>query len=255
VAKGELIGSLAFIPLSSLGGCGLSMLIPSEPARTVFAVFGLLAPFVGLAALVLMWGDGSRYRRSLDFAAKADALRLAFREGPTPEQYRPVKRFQTFAGPTHESAGNLLAGLHGDADVLAFDYGCTWGTGRWAYAIGQTVFIFEGAAAGVPDLIVTPKGMMDKLSEFVGLSGGPLPLPGQDAFNRAYALSSDQGKQAVSCFSPDLAALCVKEGKLGLEVSDGSALVYWQNTLVKPGELPARLETALRAARLLRREG
>jgi hypothetical protein len=255
VVRSVLIGSLAFIPLGCLGGCGLSLLVPNDTARAVFGIFGVLAPFIGLGALLLMWGDRGRYGRSLELANQADALGLAFRERPTPEQYGPVKRFQLFAGPTHEFASNLLAGRHGGADVLVLDYSCAWGSGRWAYTVGQTVFIFEGAAAGVPDLIVSPKGVMDKLSEFVGLGGGPLPLPGQDAFNRAYALSAERGKEAVARFSPELAALCVKEDKLALEVSGGAVLAYWLNAYVKPGELPARLETALRAARLLRREG
>jgi hypothetical protein len=240
---------LALIPLSCLGGCGLAMLIPHETARAVFAGIGLLAPFLGLGGMLLMLGDRSRYGRSLDLALLGDELGLAYTEQPTRRQLREVRQFQVFREPTDDYSRNGLEGEFKKTPVVIMDYNCSWGRGRLAYVIAQTVLVFPEALPEAPDLILFPKGLLDKLADAVGLGGRPVRIPGEKQLNKAYGLFSEE--EAAALFTADVAEICLEERKLVLEVSGGSLLVYWAETYIKPGELPDRLATAVKLKRLL----
>jgi hypothetical protein len=247
--------SAAFIPLSCLGGCGLAMLIPNETAQAVLGMVGILAPFIGLGGLLLMWGDRGRYGRSLDFALQAQELGLSYLEQPTPQQLAVVKSFQTFQDPTSEYSRNCLTGPYESTSVLIMDYSCAWGRGRFAYVIAQTVIVLPDVLAKAPDLILCPKGLFGKLAEAAGLGGRSIPVAGQEQLNREYALHSEEPARAAALFTSKVAEVCLREGNLVLEVSRGSLLVFWSETYFKPGELEERLATALELGALLRRAG
>jgi hypothetical protein len=255
LTRSLLYGSMAFMPLSCLGGFGLAALVRQESVQAVLFGFALLAPFVGLGGLLLMWGDRHRYGRSLDLALEADRLGLAYTEKPAEKQLNLFRSFQVFHDPTNEFALNRLAGRYQGALVVLLDYSCSWGPGRFAYVVRQTAIVLQAVLPRVPDLLLYPKSFMGQLAEAVGLGDRPVPVPGHKEFNGVYGLYAAQGKEAVACLTPALAALCVQEGTLVAEVSDGSLLVYWRETYLPPGELQARLDTALEVARLLRQAG
>jgi hypothetical protein len=255
LARALFFGSIAFIPLSCFGGCGLAMLIHHETTQAIFGMVGLFAPFIGLGGLILMWSDRGRYGRSLDLALLADKLGLAFTEHPPKKQMGLLKQLQVFHEPTSQAARNSLAGDYKNASVVIMDYSCAWGRGRFAYVIAQTVFVFPDEAPEAPDLILYPKGLFSKLVEAVGLQGRPIPVPGEKQLNKEYGLYSEEADAAAARFTSAMAEACLQENKLVLEVSRGDVLVYWMEQYIKPGELQARLATALKLTRLLKQGG
>jgi hypothetical protein len=162
-----------------------------------------------------------------------------------------VKEFQVFHDPTSEYARNGLEGEYKKTPVLIMDYSCAWGRGRFAYVIAQTIFVFPDALPEVPDLLLHPKGLLDKLTEAVGLGGRPIPVPDEKRLNKEYGLFSKAEKRAARLFTAEVADVCLDEKKLVLEVSRGSLLVFWSETYVKPGDLQDHLATAIRLKRLL----
>jgi hypothetical protein len=244
-------GSIAFMVLSCPGFCGLGWLIRNETIQMVFYGAALLAPFLGLGAMILMWSDRGRYGRSLELAHQAEELGLAYREQPARRQLGELREFQVFHDPTSEYSRNCLDGEYKRTPVLIMDYSCAWGRGRFAYVIAQTVFVFPDVLPEAPDLLLHPKGLLDKLTEAIGLGGRPIPVPDEKQLNKEYGLFSNAEKQATRLFTADVADVCLDEKKLVLEVSRGSLLVFWSETYVKPGELQDRLATALRLKRLL----
>src|SRR5436305_12746591 len=106
LARTLFFGSIAFMPLSCLGGCGLAMLIKQETVQAVFGILGLLGPFVGLGGLLLMWSDRSRYGRSLDLALQAEEWGLAYSEQAPERKHDLLRDFQVFHDPTSDVARN-----------------------------------------------------------------------------------------------------------------------------------------------------
>src|SRR5262245_47623855 len=93
---GIFYGSIAFIPLSCIVCCGGAALIPNDTGKAIFGISAMLAPFVGLTGMILMWSDRSRYGRSVDLALEADELGLGFVEKPGKRDLKLVRSFQLF---------------------------------------------------------------------------------------------------------------------------------------------------------------
>ncbi len=243
-------GSIAFMLLSCPGFFGLGAFIRNETIQMVFYATAIFGPFVGLGGMILMLGDRGRYGRSVELALQADELGLAFREQPSRRQVGEVSGFLAFQDHDDEHARNSLEGEYKKASLLIMDYNCSWGTGRYAHVIMQTVFVFPDALSAAPDLVLYPKGLLDKLADAVGLRGRAITIPGEKQMNKEYGLYSDREKQAVALFTPDVVDACLEERKLVVEVNRGTLLVFWSDTYVKSADLADRLATAQRLKKL-----
>lgn len=246
-----LWGCLALMPASLIGGCGLAIVIPHDTLRAVFGMVAVLGPFVGLAGILLMWNDRGRYDRALDLARQGDRLGLAYSEQATEAEHEQVAAFQVFNEHTSDYAVNQLTGQIDDTQVLVMDYNCAWGGGASANVIRQTVIILHDAVSNVPELILYPKTLLQKLAETVGLGDNAVKISGADKFNRTYGLYSKQRNKSAALFAAKLVAFCLKEKDLVVEVMGGNLLVYWAETNIMPEQLKDRLATAVELAQLL----
>jgi hypothetical protein len=237
-------GSIALIPLSCGVCCGPIPFIPNETVKAVFGISGFVGPIIGLVGVILMWSDRHRYGRGLDLALLADEWDMSFTETPPEEQLDLVRSFQAFRDPTKEVARYCLVGIHDDRSVVIVEYSCSWVTERATYVKSQTAIVFEGAVPEIPDLVVYPKSVVEKLADAVGLPGDAVKVPKQDKFNKKFTLYADKAIRATACFSPTLAALCVEEGDVVLEANGGNLLVYWLETYISAADLPDRLAIA-----------
>jgi hypothetical protein len=138
--------------------------------------------------------------------------------------------------------------------VVIMDYSCAWGPARFAYVISQAAIAFPDAVPRAPDLVLYPKDLIGKVAEAVGLGGRFVSLPGNEHFNKEYGLRSDVEPATASLFTSEVSDICLREKKLVLEVSEGSLLVYWLETYIKPEDLESRVGTAVELAHLLSRQ-
>jgi predicted Zn finger-like uncharacterized protein len=243
---------ICMIPGGLCGGCGLAMVIPNGAIQAVLGMVGILAPFVGLGGVLLMLGDRGRYSRSLAIARAGNELDFTYTEQPGRSQRRFLNDFNVFHDPTSDSGLNHMKGDRRGTAVVILDYSCSWGRGKWARHVGQTVFVFQDALNRSTDLVLCPRGLFARLTEAVGLGGKPIPVAGQDDFNASYGLYSPDRKAAAQRFTAELVELCLDQRHLVLEVRNRSLLVYWDGTYIRPNELPDRLETAERILQHLR---
>lgn len=241
---------IAWMPLTLFGCCGLGLASGSGNLAVGGFMAGILLPFVGLGGLLLMGNDRLRYSRSYALASEADELGLRFRETPTRKQYGFLNDFQLLSDPTNEAARDWISGDYRGRRMTAVDYSCAWGRGKFARVIGMTVLVVDPVER-VPNFILSPRGLFDRLTEAVGLTGKPLPVPGEKEFSRSYGLFGRQGREAAGRFGRELIDLCMEEGDLVIEVRDGVMLLYHSDKRIKPAELEEFLRLGGKVARLL----
>lgn len=244
-----MYASLIFIPLSFVGGIALFKL-ENRIVQSFACPLALLGPFAGLAGLMLMGIDRPRYRRAIGFAMAGDKLGLQYVEKPGKSLVGQVNGFRPFDGHTDEAARDCLTGKCGQGNVIFMDYSCSWGRGGLAAVKNETVFVFPSAAPRVADFFVSPKTWLTKLTANF-LSGNTVAVPGNDGFNNAYSLVAANAIFGAAVITKEIAALCLQEKCLIIEVRHGSILVMWSGVYIEPNQLANRLATAQRLVQLL----
>jgi SUKH-4 immunity protein of toxin-antitoxin system len=242
--------SFLFVPLSVVGGVAL-MWVDHRIVQAFACTLAMLGPFAGLAGLMLMAGDQSRYRRALAIAIFGDKLGLRYTEPPNPQMVSLVNCFYPFEGHTDEAAHNCLAGEIENTPVVIMDYSCSWGRGGFAPVKHLTVFVFPGAVPRTPDLLLSPKSWLTRMASNI-VGGNAIQIPGQEQVNKAYNLYSAEPHLAASVFTGEIAAICLQEKKLVIEVRRGALLIFWSGTMIKPRHLQERFATVQRLMRLMR---
>ena len=181
---------------------------------------------------------------------KLDALGMAYTEWPREKQYAFVASLRLFTERTFDSATNLFKGTYRGCKVTGMDYSYTWGVGRYQTAYTQTVVLLHDAVTGVPNFVLSPRGMLDRISPW--LSKDRIELEGEKQFNRQFALSGGLHEDDIAeCFTSEVIDLCLEDATLSIEVFSGDLIVCRQGRAVAAGGYEPFLEQAIRLAEAL----
>jgi hypothetical protein len=176
---------------------------------------------------------------------------MRFLAQPADKHFDLVRSFQVFNDPTRDGTVNCLKGEYKGRPVTICDYSCGWNTPGGQVIAAQTTIVFENAVPDIPNLIIFPKGMIDKIADAVGVPGKAIKVPKAEKFNKKFGLYSEQGVKVAACVSPKLANLCIDEGKVVLEANEGNLLIYWPETYLAATDLDDRLAGADEMAQAL----
>ncbi len=204
---------------------------------------GIILLIAGLVGVFWMAGSCSRARRRVALAEYAGRCGYEYIDRPDRRKLGFLDAFQLIAGPGPYKTGWLVRGEAGGHHFLAMDCRIVWNKGPEEAAVSQTILVLESCVKGVPGLSVSPRGMWQAPG---------LVVRGQDAFNKAFVLASQEFEAAPRAIGPGLAAFCVAEKRLAFESRGDDLLVYWPGELLPPDRLDERLSIACEVARLLR---
>jgi hypothetical protein len=246
-------GFIALMPLGLACPCGIAIALRNTVPQAVVTTFGVLAfvlPIVGLAGTLLMGMDIGRYGRKLAVAQKLDELGMAYTEWPKQKQYSFARSLRLFAEQTFDSATNYYEGKYRGHKVTGMDYSFTWGVGRYQAAYTQTVMLLHDAITGVPNFVMSPRGILDRISPW--LSADRIELEGEKKFNRQFALSCGMRADGIAeHFTPEVIDLCLEDATLSVEVFSGDLIVCRQGRAIAAGGYEPMLEQAVRLAKAL----
>jgi hypothetical protein len=247
----------AFILLMPLGcacPCALAVAIDHNTTRTVLGVTAFLLPFVGLGGMLLMMTDINRYGRMLAVARKVDALGFVYTDWPREPKYAFMRGLRLFSHANVHVATNLFEGAYGDYEVTGMDYSYTLGFGRYQIAHDQTVVVLHDAVRGIPNFVLSPRGLVDKVLPWLGERG--IELAGEKAFNKQFVLGGGlRGGEVADYFTPEVIDLCLADPDLTAEVNDGTLIVYRRGKVLPAGGIEPLLREAVALAEALRGEG
>ena len=127
--------------------------------------------------------------------------------------------------------------------MLILDYSSVWSQGDNSVRVMQTVLILTEAVPGVPGMILQPLGFWET---------SPLPVPGEEPFNKKFSLASQFFDDAPRFISPEFAAMCLDNAGITLEIRNGDLCMMWKGKRLRPELLLEKVKLACEAARLLR---
>jgi len=238
-------GCVLLVPL----GCAGPMIVASFFRDNVgIVITGVVLPLVALGCMILLWRDLRRYTRSVALAEQAGRMGWRFTEKPPPERYYRLKLLQSFPQARDDRGVNLLEGEVAGHAAWAIDFTPDSGVGRGAVGVmasdtsTQTVLLLPGAASGLPDFVVAPKGWMDRVGQMFG--GRLVELPDYPEFNQQMALRGRDAETIASRLTPEFIALCLKENAVTLEVHDGDLVVLRRKKTLSPTQFVEMVEHA-----------
>ncbi len=242
---------IVLMPLGCICPCSLAFAIPHDTTRTVLGVIAFLLPFVGLGGTLLMMGDMSRYAKMYAVARTADELGFAYTDYPKEKKYAFLRSLRLFRDQNFDAADNYFAGKYKGFDVAGLNYGIALGFGRYQTVFTQTVIILYDAVPDVPDFVLSPRGLLQKFIPW--LSGHRIEVPGEDKFNKEFALGGGLREDEVADhFTEDVIDLFLAERDLSAELADGTLVVCRRNTIASAQGIEPLLKLAVKVARALR---
>ena len=232
-------GFLAAIPLGVVCPCGLAAVVYrlapdwSQPV----ALSSFLLPLLGLAGALLLLGDRSRVKRSLALAKLADAVGLRYTGRADADRVAAVAAFpylNLLRTPRSENGANLLEGTYRRRNLTAVDYTFLGLLAYKHFVSRQTVAAFTGGFRALPDFAAAPRAWGDWVDRFLlGEGAGRQIKTIRDReFNRRFAVVGEDERTVAECLGPGVRDLLLEDGGLGLEVHDGSLLVYRRGALI-----------------------
>jgi hypothetical protein len=253
LALSFFIGCIALMPIGLACPCGIGIALRGrvpEGVVTTFYVLAFVLPLVGLAGTLLMGMDIGRYGHKVAVARAIDALGMAYTEWPKEKQYSFARSLRLFAEQTFDSATNYFEGKYRRCKVTGLDYSFTWGVGRYQAAYTQTVLLLHDAVPDVPNFVLSPRGLLDRISPWLGKDR--IELEDEDEFNRRFALSGRVRQDDIAeCFTTAVVDLCLEDATISVEVFSGDLIVCRQGRTLTAGGYEPLLDHAVRLAETL----
>jgi hypothetical protein len=244
-------GFIALMPLGCVCPCALGSAINHETTRTVLFVTAFILPLVGLAGTMLMTMDLGRYGKMLAVARAVDALGFVYTGWPKEKQYGFLRSLRLFSTQTFDAAYDLFEGEYRRFPVTGLRYSYSVGVGRYQIVHDQTVLVLHDAVPGVPNLVLSPRGLLEKIIPW--LSGHRIELPDAPEFNKQFSLAGGLRQDEIADhFTPGLIELCEADPALSMEVFDGDLIVCRQGKILRPEAYEDFLDEAVQLAKALR---
>jgi len=183
------------------------------------AVFGTLLVVLMVVFIVLGIAQGRREREAM----VALAAELGLRFSATDEWDLP-DRYDHFELTSHGGdASNVLFGMLGDRQAVAFDSEYTTGSGK-----DKSTHYYQAAVLDLPiradRLTLRPEGFFDTLASWIGHDDLDFE---SDEFSRRYYVKCDQPKFAYDIFHARLIEYLLSLGDApSMEMNDSQIMVY-----------------------------
>ena len=141
-------------------------------------------------------------------------------------------------------AQRLLRGRLADRDTEIFDYNYITGSGKSAHLHSQSVVMFPDGAKGLPDFDLSPESVFHALAEIFGAQD--IDFPEYAEFSKRYLLRGQDEAAIRKAFTSD--ALAWFSGAPGwrMQTHQSALLIFREEKLVEPAEVPAFAAEALR---------
>ena len=199
---------------------GVGLILVSEdalPFGIILLVLAGLMPLIGLG----IWAGRQKMKKR---AAVAEQMGFVFLPNLTVSSLRAVAPFRLFAQGYGQKAYYAMQGRVGDCDLLYFQYQYTIGNGKSSQTFTHSAVILFDGADGMPDFLLTPRTIFDKL---LGLfTHGGVELEDAAEFAKRYKLTGPDEAALRKTFHPELVQYLGTSGRWFVQAANGQLLLY-----------------------------
>jgi hypothetical protein len=212
--------------------------------------------FFGCAIVVILTlaliGNSLERKRTAALHGVASQLRLQFVPMDDSNLHAGFARFQLFTRGRSPRIKNIAYGRLNDIEVMLFDYQYTTGSGKHKHTSQQTVCFFQSDALTLPEFIVRPEGMFDKIGQVFGSQDIDLPM--HPEFSGKFILRGQDESQIRHFFTPDLVRFFEANSGISMETQLDRFILFKPRTKLKPEEWSAWTQKGMQACQIMQQK-
>ena len=194
----------------------------------IFGAFIVIAVGVGIAGYKL------ERKRTEALGALAASLGLEFTPVDESGLQSGFIGFNLFSHGRGGQIKNIAYGRMDDAEVMAFDYAYTTGSGKNRRTHHQTVAFLQSDTLDLPEFVARPENLFDKIGQVFGYQDIDLPL--HPEFSRRYILRGADEGRIRDTFTADVARHFEANPGMSLEAKADRFILYRPGRRLKPEE-------------------
>ncbi|MEK7667711.1 MAG: hypothetical protein AAB409_03595 [Gemmatimonadota bacterium] len=198
---------------------------------------------------VIAWRER---RRSRAMAAVAETLGLTFEANVdaqgTVAALRALADVPLLGRRFHQSSTNAMAGRRGGREVRVFDFTFRHRKRGRGYT-ELTVVLLPGGGAGLPDFVLAPENVLQKLGEVFGCED--IDFLTHSEFSERYHLRGADEAAIRRAFSAEALETIGRECGWHVEVANGHLAAYRGTKRLSPKKVPDLVDGTLRIVEML----
>jgi hypothetical protein len=173
--------------------------------------------------LIIVYTIKQEKKRTEAFKNLADSLGFTFNPKPLAEAY-PVSQFQLFdIGHSKRFSNGMIQEKNG-IKISMFEYFYTTGSGKNSTIHGQTVTIFSAPQLKLPQFVLKPEGLFQKIGELFGAKD--IDFEDSPEFSKKYHLKSVLEEETRKAFSKAIRDFLLNKVNYSIEGNGTNLLVH-----------------------------
>jgi len=200
------------------------------PTEFTLPLIVVLALVVGVGFMVAQRQSKAR-REAL--AKRAMLFGLTFIESTPVEELEGLS-LHLFEQGSSSAAANAMSGRYRGADLVAFDFEYTTGSGKNRTTHNQTVVLFRPLADRLPRFEMRPEHLFHRIGQIFGYQD--IDFPQHEGFSKKYLLRGEDERAVREAFRTYILDHFQNNPGWSLESNGDALLVYRHGKKVKPEE-------------------
>jgi hypothetical protein len=205
--------------------------------RTITVLGIALAILIAVAAgvLAIVVGIKRERKRREEFRALANRLGCIYLRNDDGSVESQLDRFQLASvgqggvlNPPH--IADVLRGEYSKYLITYFEYGYVVRIGGRPVALTQTVLLISNADLSLPQFVLKPRKLADKIGELAGMQ--QLVVLGNETFNKTFVLQGSDDSKIRETFSSDVIDALLTSENCYLEGADDTLLFAYQHRML-----------------------
>jgi hypothetical protein len=184
-----------------------------------------------ILAIIISWRIYYLRKRSEALGQLAQTMNFVFSPKGDGKLLESFNGFNVFSRGRVRKISNILSGKVNDISVRVFDYQYTTGGGDSSHTWRQTVLVLESEKLRLPDFVLRPEGLLDKIGVVLGYQDIDFDL--YPKFSRQYFLRGKDQESVKAFFTDSLIQYYEQHAGLSTEGRGSRFICYYGGKVIQ----------------------
>jgi hypothetical protein len=180
---------------------------------------------------IYIWRRYFSGKRAEAFRKLAQTMNFTFSPKGDRTLLGPMGEFSLFSKGQYRRISNVLTGKFNDIQVTIFDYQYTTGSGDSSHIWKQTVLAMESGKLEMPNFILRPEGLFDKIGDVFGRKDIDFEI--YPKFSKQYFLRGNDEESVRNIFTDSAIQYYEQHPGLCTE-GEGDRFIFYHGSRVVP---------------------